>query len=92
MMENGRGTGTQGLPYISFAGDHLQVEYLRRKEADDLAYTVQISTNLVDWTASSITTSISNIDGEWERVIKIDPVLADDAATARFIRIQIQKN
>ena len=83
--------GTQGLPYVSFTNAQLQVEYLRRKEAGDLTYNVQISTNLVDWMDIATTASVSIIDAEWERVVENDPMLADNAPTARFIRIQIQK-
>ncbi len=91
------GTGAAGLPYVSFAGSgataRLQVEYLRRKEAADLEYIVQVSTNLLnEWISTVVTTSVESVDGEWERVIEIDPVPAGDAATARFIRIQVQKN
>ena len=82
--------GNQGLPYISLTNAHLQVEYIRRKETDDLTYSVQISTNLTDWTTNSITTSISSINAEWERVVEIDPIPANDAST-RFIRIQTIK-
>ncbi len=85
-------TGILGLPCISFSGEHLQVEYLRRKEADDLEYIVQISTNLLsEWISISETISVESIDGEWERVIESDLVPAGDAVTARFIRMRVKK-
>jgi len=84
--------GTNGLPKASFTAERLQVEYLRRRDAPDLDYRVEVSTNLVDWTAVPPVPSIDSINNEWERVVENDTILAADASTARFIRIQIQKN
>jgi hypothetical protein len=67
-------TGTSGLPCWSLqpvsGGRLLRVEYIRRKDDNNLKYTVMFSGDLSDksWTPATETPSITTIDATWERV------------------------
>jgi hypothetical protein len=83
------GTGTYGLPLVTvtIAGTpRLQVEFLRRRNATGLSYTVQFSDSLVSWVTSTATPVVSPIDSNWERVVVVDTV---PATLRRFARVKV---
>ncbi|MCC6356174.1 MAG: hypothetical protein IT577_19995, partial [Verrucomicrobiae bacterium] len=89
------GSGTSGLPAISYSGPDgsLRVEYLRRRNADDLVYEVQFCSDLTDdapngWAAATATESVVPINDEWERVIVADQ--PPPGARSRFGRVLVQ--
>jgi M6 family metalloprotease-like protein len=83
------GTGSAGLPAIGAVtidgSTFLTVEYLRRKNAPELSYTVQISSDLKAWTTLNSTETVTPIDSVWERVLVIDLT----ESTRRFARVQV---
>lgn len=81
--------GTAGLPSASRdAQGRLVIEFLRRKSANTpgLSYVVESSSDLQTWTSLDLTTaSTTSIDGVWERVTAIDPIVA----ATRFGRVRV---
>jgi hypothetical protein len=67
-----KGTGTAGLPAISLEknGTHgwLSVEFLRRK-GSGLIYQPQTTTNLVTYESMTGTTTVTQVNSLWERVV-----------------------
>jgi len=63
-------SGTSGTPapyYVGESGGVLEVEFLRRKTATDLAYHPQFSSDLVSW-SDGLAAVVTPIDATWERV------------------------
>ena len=90
-------SGSSGLPYVSrqaIGTGRLTIEYLRRKSATDISYTVQFSENLSSppaagsWAASVSEVSVTEIDADWERVIVEDLAIHDNFPN-RFVRVKI---
>ena len=83
------GTGTAGLPVIgtttSGGTTYLTVEYLRRKDAPELGYGVQVSSDLATWAPLAGTPTVTVIDAVWERVRVVDSV----ASARRFARVRV---
>ena len=79
------GAGTAGLPSFSLERGVSQVtfkvEFLRRK-ASGLFYVPKVSTNLISYEMMTGTSTVTSINGEWERVIVRKP--CDPATTPRM--------
>ena len=79
------GAGTAGLPSFSLERGISQVtfkvEFLRRK-GSGLFYVPKVSTNLISYEMMTGTSTVTSIDGEWERVIVRKP--CDPATTPRM--------
>jgi hypothetical protein len=88
----------QGLPVASMMapGDgksYLTISYTQLQSATDILYTVQVSSDLVNWISGSSATkqvsSVSNNDGTSTVVVRdLTPV---SSGGARFIRVQISQ-
>ncbi|HLP07014.1 MAG TPA: hypothetical protein VK178_02540, partial [Opitutaceae bacterium] len=83
------GTGTAGLPAISTTtvggATYLTVEFLRRRDAAQLTYNVEVSSDLANWSAFAGTETVTAIDALWERVRVVDTA----AASRRFARVRV---
>ncbi|HLP00646.1 MAG TPA: M6 family metalloprotease domain-containing protein [Opitutaceae bacterium] len=83
------GTGTAGLPTIGTTTvggtTYLTVELLRRKDAAQLTYHVEASSDLASWSALAGTETVTAIDTLWERVLVVDTV----PASRRFARVRV---
>jgi hypothetical protein len=79
------GTGTVGLPVMRIVSGTVRYEFLRRKNSG-LIYTPQQSSNLSNsgWQAASGTSTVTNIDENWERV-----EIQQAPGTARFFRVTV---
>ncbi len=67
------GTGTHGLPSVTVLPEpRLKVEYIRRRHAPDLTYSVLFSSDLTAWEDSGGTPVVTVIDNDWERVVVVD--------------------
>ena len=88
-------TGIKGIPFFSLSDDGINsrfsVEFLRRRFADDLVYSVEVSSNMTDWSDITKDDYKSYIDNSWERVITDDPIPFYSAGKARFIRVKVAK-
>ena len=82
------GNGTSGLPRVDFVGGRLRVEYLRRRNAPNMTYSVEFS-NAVEsgWSASLSPQAVTTIDEIWERVTVLDEAVA--ISGSRFSRVRI---
>ena len=70
---------------------YLQVSYPRWKDASDLVYTVEVSSDLKTWYSGASYTgqvSVTPLDATREQVIERDLVAATSAAK-RFIRVRV---
>lgn len=86
-------TGTSGLPAYEIdtsADPVFNVIYLRRRNALDLAYNVEFTSNLIsnDWVVASDPGTIASIDAGWEQV-KVGDTDAPPNATNRFGRVRL---
>lgn len=88
-------TGTSGMPYFSMepdvSSDHLQVEFVRRKNAQNLAYVVEFTSDLGTDSWETVTpeiVNVSDVDDDWERVIVRDPK-GTPPETKRFGRVRL---
>ena len=82
-------TGTEGLPYImvdSLLGDALSVEYIRRRNATDLLYSVYFGDEPGVDDGVSRSESVSTIDDDWERVI-VQDTFTTDTKVKRFASV-----
>ncbi len=84
------GTGTSGLPLIEMDGDHLQVEYIRRRNDSSLTYTAEFSSDLLTGYAPATGVEmITIIDAEFERVVVSDGETTG-TETTRFGRVKVE--
>ena len=83
-----QGAGTVGLPSCTLDTSGAQrlfkVEFLRRKSSG-LIYTPKISSDLASFRPMTGTTTVTGINGEWERVVMQMP--CDPATTPRLFGI-----
>jgi hypothetical protein len=86
-----RGVGTAGLPVFALEGSGSQsrftVEYLRRKDGG-LVYTPMVSSDLVNFAPMTGSTFVTNIDGDWERVVLQMPC-DPEASPSLFGRVEV---
>ncbi len=91
------GSGTSGLPSMQTTGPanarRLRLEYVRRRNATDLTYTVQFGSGLTpdDWSAATGTPTVTIIDATWERVV-IEDTVTSSTSDRRFGRVQVSQN
>ncbi len=79
------------LPAITVVGGYLQISYPRWKSASDLAYLVEVSSDLQKWDsgpAFTQTVLTTAIDSTRERVVERD-LTAFTTTARRFIRIRL---
>lgn len=81
-----------GLPRITCVGQgnqrRLHVEYVRRIGESSLAYTVQFSSDLINWTnATQSTTSVAS-NGTFEAVA-VEDVTFNPAKSRRYARVRV---
>lgn len=89
-------SGTLGMPRITFidpgsGGAILKVEFLRRKNAPQLTYIPQKSSNLTAWETLAASEITVPIDLEWERVTIEEP-LSGTFLNRCFGRVRILLN
>jgi hypothetical protein len=91
-------TGSAGLPLINtvsfFGVDYLQITYVRRINENSIAYIPEFSSSLTDplaWEKATLETSVTPIDGIWERVTVRDS-LPTSAAPARYGRVCVTES
>jgi hypothetical protein len=88
------GTGTAGLPRFMLIKNGAQsvfkVEFLRRK-GDELIYTPKTTTNLVTYKPMTGTTTVTGIDGDWERVI-VQTTIDLSSTPMLFGRVEVTQN
>jgi subtilisin-like proprotein convertase family protein len=92
------GTGTSGLPHITIDQDlggatapfRLRVEFIRRRRAPHLQYTVQFASGLadLDWTDAMGEEVVSLIDSSWERVV-VEDTFSSATEDGRFGRVKV---
>jgi len=92
------GVGVSGLPAISVTGSgterRLRVEFIRRRNANDLAYIVEFCSDLTNsppsgWEQATGAETVTTIDSEWDRVV-VEDVLTVETAERRFGRVRFE--
>ena len=84
--------GTSGLPSARYLGNAassiLQVQFLRRKAAAaaGLAYAIQFSADLVNW-SSNQTPAVTSLNADWERVTVRDAASPNPNRFARVVLV-----
>ncbi len=76
------------LPLQSLAAGRLRLSYLRVPVATDLAYVVEVSPDLRDWTADTALLSVTPLAGGLERVLVEDNA---PSSLRRFIRLRVTR-
>jgi hypothetical protein len=91
-------TGSAGLPLVNTVNvsglDYLQITYVRRINENSITYIPEFSSSLTDplaWEKATIETSVTPIDGIWERVTVRDS-LPTSAAPARYGRVCVTES
>ncbi|MDB6078259.1 MAG: repeat domain protein [Akkermansiaceae bacterium] len=89
-------SGAGGLPRVTVSisptqGPLLSLQYVRRKAQwqDSPQYFPEVSSTLAPdaWTALTGATTVTSLDGEWERVLITEPAVSGQ--TARFARVRV---
>lgn len=90
------GIGTSGLPTYSISETNsfyaLELEYLKRRGANDLIYTPEFSGSLVSnvWTPGT-SLEVVPVDADWERHLARDSETTE-SSTNRFGRVRVEFN
>jgi hypothetical protein len=89
-------SGSAGLPRVTVStgatqGPLLSMQYVRRKAQwqDSPQYFPEVSSTLAqdDWTTLTGSTTVTSLDGEWERVVITES--AASSQPARFARVRV---
>jgi hypothetical protein len=83
---------SKGLPRVeaNTSRDRLQVSFLRRKATSDpgISYSVEFSSNLVQWAAEGSAATVRWVDDVWELVIWEDSVKLSESPR-RYARVKV---
>lgn len=82
--------GLAGLPGVAFVNGKLRIEYLRRKACTNpcITYTIQFAPDNSTWVDYTGTSTVTSIDGTWERVVVDDP----SSGRKGFARLKVVTN
>lgn len=82
---------TLGLPVMQFVVDHLELRYTRRLDVSDLAYVVQVSSDLSLWVAGpDYTEQLSAVNhGDGTETVTVRDLYTTETNRRRFIRLAI---
>lgn len=88
-----KASDTGGLPLVSIQPNGaLAIAYTHVKSATDIAYTVQVSNDLVTWYSGPAYTSvISAVDHGATETVKVGSLLAPDPMGRQFMRVCITR-
>ena len=85
--------GQSGLPAIVVRDDEgrsrVELSFVARRNAQDLSYRVQGSSNLLDWQNVATLPTIRNIDDQW-RIVTVQDSVAAGEEPRRFLRVLVE--
>lgn len=84
-------TGEVGKPVVSRSGDALTLTYIRRIEAPDLTYLVEVSSDLVIWDSGTDAieqVSVTTLDATRQEIVVRDRTSLS-SSPKRFIRLRV---
>ena len=90
------GNAVAGLPQSGAMApgdghDYLTISYIQRDNATDISYVVQVSSDLVNWTAGpTYTLTVSSVsNGDGTSTVTVRDLTPMSAASPRFIRVEV---